>query len=75
MQDLSQRTENLRNRMPVPIPDVCTAFVSVLKLVVEHAELWLSGKSSSFDLGVSGHIVVSRKNRPQMGNLQRNGTV
>lgn len=50
--------ENLRDWVPVAESDVCTAFVTALKLVQEETKLGLSGDASALDIGVDRQIVV-----------------
>lgn len=59
--------------MPVAEPDVSSTFVAALKLVVEEAEFGLSGQATATNDSVSGETVVVSDDRPEVGDLYRNG--
>lgn len=61
--------------MPVAEPDVSSAFVAALKLVVEEAEFGLRGQATATNGSISGETIVVSNDRPEVGDLYRNWPV
>lgn len=69
------RQYNLRDRMPVPKPNVGTTFIPRVELVIEEAQLRLRWEASPFDSSVNRQAIVWGNNRPLLCNVHRNGTI
>jgi len=67
--------ERLRDRVPVAETDICSTFVTALKLVQEQSELRLGRNSTPLHDRVGGKIVIGGHDRPQLSDFHRNGSV
>jgi hypothetical protein len=69
------RQYNLRDRVPVPKPNIGTAFIPRVELVIEEAQLRLRWEASPFDGSVNGQAIVGGNYRPVVCNVHRNRTI
>ena len=65
----------LRDRMPVAITSICSAFITALELVQEQSKLRLSGDSTPLSDCIGEKIIVGGHHGPQMREFHRNGAV